>query len=57
MNKTFSDRIKITRRGKYISRAAGQDHFNAKERRSTQLSKKRSVKVSLPRKVLSHYSA
>jgi len=55
MNKTFSDRIKITRRGKYISRAAGQDHFNAKERGVRQLSKKRRVKVSMPRKVFSHY--
>lgn len=55
MNKTFSDRIRVTRRGKFIARAAGQDHFNAKERRSRQLNKKRNIALTLPRKIASRY--
>lgn len=55
MNKTFSDRIRTTRRGKFIARGAGQDHFNAKERRSRQLNKKRNISLTLPRKIASRY--
>jgi|GEM_PF-1319284 ribosomal protein L35 len=57
MNKTFRDRIRVTRGGKFVARGAGQDHFNAKERRVRQLAKKRSVRIVLPRKVLSHYAS
>lgn len=56
MNKTFSDRIKRTRTGKFISRGAGQDHFNAKETRSRQLAKKRMVSVSFKKQTMVRYA-
>ncbi len=34
-------RLKITKNGKVISRKPGQNHFNAKEGRSSQMNKKR----------------
>jgi ribosomal protein L35 len=40
-NKAFLKRLKITRNGKIIARKAGQNHFNAKESRRTQLRKGR----------------
>jgi len=45
-NKSFTKRLKLTRNGKIISRKTGQNHFNSKESRRSQLSKKRSSPVS-----------
>lgn len=42
-NKSFTKRIKVTRRGKLVVRKPGQDHFNAKESRATQLGQKRTA--------------
>jgi ribosomal protein L35 len=40
-NKAFTKRMKITRKGKLIARKPGQNHFNAKERTSQSMSKRR----------------
>ncbi len=40
-NKSFAKRIKVTRRGKLVARKPGQNHFNAKEKRSTQMGNNR----------------
>jgi ribosomal protein L35 len=45
-NKSFTKRMKLTRNGKLISRKPGKNHFNAKEKRSTQLAGKRSQELS-----------
>ena len=45
-NKSFSKRLKITRKGKIIARNPGQNHFNAKEKRSTQMGQRRSQNIS-----------
>jgi ribosomal protein L35 len=39
-NKSYTKRIKITKKGKMLSRKPGQNHFNAKEDRESQLDKK-----------------
>jgi ribosomal protein L35 len=39
-NKSFTKRIRVTSTGKLKVRKAGQNHFNAKESRSTQLNGK-----------------
>ena len=44
-NKSFSKRIKITRRGKIIARKPGQNHFNAKESRNKQMNGRRTQHV------------
>ncbi|HVV15124.1 MAG TPA: 50S ribosomal protein L35 [Candidatus Paceibacterota bacterium] len=54
-NKSFTKRLKITRTGKIIARKPGQDHFNAKERRSTQMDGNRSQALSLTPKVSQRY--
>lgn len=46
-NKSFSKRIRVTRRGKLVVRKAGQDHFNAKERSRTKGPKKRAGSIQL----------
>ena len=47
--------MKITRKGKLVARKPGQNHFNAKESRNTQLSGRRSQNLSLTAKVKQRY--
>lgn len=54
-NKAFTKRIKITRNGKLIARKPGQNHFNAKESRSTQMNNNRSQALTLTPKVSQRY--
>jgi len=57
-NKSFTKRLKITRRGKIVARKPGQNHFNAKESRHTQMSGRRSQHLSesmMTRKVKQQY--
>ena len=54
-NKSFTKRMKITRKGKLVARKPGQNHFNAKESRNTQLSGRRSQNLSLTAKVKQRY--
>ncbi|MCH7529651.1 50S ribosomal protein L35 [Patescibacteria group bacterium] len=54
-NKSFAKRIKITKTGKLIARATGQNHFNAKKSRSKQLAKKRKVRIQMTNKSKSRF--
>lgn len=54
-NKAFTKRIKITRTGKLVARRAGQNHFNAKESRRTQLKGRRSQLISVSSKEAQRY--
>lgn len=40
-NKSYKKRLKVTKNGKVIARAPGQNHFNAKERARTRSKKGR----------------
>jgi ribosomal protein L35 len=42
-NKSYLKRLKVSKNGKIRGRATGQNHFNAKESRRSQLDKKRGV--------------
>ena len=46
MRKAVSKRIKFTKNGKVLRRRAGQNHFNAKSSRRTQLRQKKMVGFS-----------
>jgi ribosomal protein L35 len=54
-NKSFTKRLKITKNGKLVARKPGQNHFNAKEKRSTQMSGNRSQIFSLTKKESQRY--
>ncbi|HVU80247.1 MAG TPA: 50S ribosomal protein L35 [Candidatus Paceibacterota bacterium] len=54
-NKSFTKRLKITRTGKIVARKPGQNHFNAKESRSTQMNGRRSQALTLTPKVSQRY--
>ena len=53
--KALSKRVRITKNGKIMKRRAGQDHFNAKERRRKQLNKKRPLEVNFSNKSKSRF--
>ncbi len=46
-NKSYTKRIRVTRKGKLVSRMAGQNHFNAKEGRKTRTKKARASSVHM----------
>ncbi len=54
-NKAYMKRLKVTKNGKILSRKAGQNHYNAKEGRSKQLNKKRSVNFIMSNKTKSRF--
>ncbi len=50
-NKSYTKRIRVTRNGKLIARAKGQNHFNAKQSGSERSAKRRSIQITLTAKV------
>ncbi|MFZ2523644.1 MAG: 50S ribosomal protein L35 [Minisyncoccia bacterium] len=54
-NKSFTKRLKVSRNGKITARKTGQNHFNAKESRRAQLSKKKSVNFPMSNKDIAFY--
>jgi len=54
-NKSYAKRFKVTRNNKITSRKAGQNHFNAKERSGTSMSKRRTTAVFMDNKAKSRF--
>ena len=53
-NKSYSKRLKITKKKKILSRKPGFNHFNAKQSRSTQLAGKKRKNFVIKNKPKSH---
>jgi ribosomal protein L35 len=49
-NKSYTKRLKVSKTGKIIARKPGQNHFNAKAKRTAQLAKKRGATFSMTSK-------
>jgi ribosomal protein L35 len=54
-NKSFTKRLKITRRGKVVARKPGQNHFNAKDSRAKRMDIRRAQTISFSKKVSQRY--
>ncbi|PIS13703.1 MAG: hypothetical protein COT67_00310 [Candidatus Tagabacteria bacterium CG09_land_8_20_14_0_10_41_14] len=54
-NKSYSKRLKVTKKGKIVQRKPGMGHFNAKESRKKQLVKKRTRHFGIDNKTLGRY--
>ncbi len=50
-NKSYLKRIRVTRNGKLMVRAKGQNHFNAKQSGAQRAHKRRSVALTLTARV------
>ncbi len=46
-NKSFSKRLRVTRKGKIVARAPGNNHFNAKRSSNIRLQKGRPVDMQM----------
>lgn len=54
-NKSLMKRLKVTKNGKVLARKPGQNHFNAKAKRSEQLAGKKLHEVKLKNKLMGTY--
>jgi ribosomal protein L35 len=54
-NKSYTKRLKVTKKGKILARKTGQNHFNSKESRRSQLSKKGSTTFPMTNKEISRF--
>ncbi len=54
-NKSYLKRIKVTKNGKLIARKPGQNHYNAKERSGTSMSKRRTQSITMGNKARSRF--
>ena len=50
-NKSYSKRIRVTRNGKLMARAKGQNHFNAKASGGARRAKRGSIAIKLSMRV------
>lgn len=54
-NKSYSKRIRVTRNGKLVVRAKGQNHFNAKASGGKRRAKRASITLALSKKVRANF--
>ena len=54
-NKSFSKRLRVTKNGKVLARAPGQNHFNAKESRTKRLARKKTTTLNITNKSKSRF--
>lgn len=54
-NKSYAKRLKVTKTGKLLTRKAGQNHFNSKERRAAKAAKHRNAEFHMSMKERSRF--
>lgn len=54
-NKSYTKRIRVTKNGKLVVRAKGQNHFNAKQSGNKRRQKRASVSLALSKRVRNHF--
>lgn len=54
-NKSYTKRLRLTRKGKIVARVPGQNHFNAKDSGSSRQNKRRDTSFELTQKDRSRF--
>jgi ribosomal protein L35 len=54
-NKSYAKRLRVTKTGKLLTRKAGQNHFNSKERRAQKAAKHRNAEFHMSMKEKSRF--
>lgn len=54
-NKSYTKRIRVTKKGKLVARKPGQGHFNAKESAGTKTNKRRTQIITLTNKAKARF--
>lgn len=50
-NKSYTKRIRVTKKGKLVVRKAGQDHYNATDKGSVRMGKKRAQSLTVSNRI------
>ena len=50
-NKSYTKRIRVTKKGKLVVRKKGQDHYNAQESGSVRMGKKRAQSLTVSNRI------
>jgi len=56
-NKSFTKRLRVTKRGKIVARAVGQNHFNTKDTGTGRQKKRRAGSMQMTQQNRSRYLA
>lgn len=54
-NKSYTKRLRVTKKGKILARKSGQNHFNSRQSGQTKLAKGRSVAIKMNNKDKSRF--
>lgn len=54
-NKSYAKRIKVTKKGKLLTRKSGQNHFNARDRHQNKSTKSRHAEFHMSNKDRSRF--
>jgi len=54
-NKSYTKRIRVTKKGKLIARKSGQNHFNAKENAQSKSAKRKNASIRLSNKAKARF--
>lgn len=54
-NKSYTKRLRVTKKGKILARKSGQNHFNSRQSGQTKLAKGRSVEIKMNNKDKSRF--
>ena len=54
-NKSYSQRLKVTKKGKILARKPGQSHFRSRKNQETKIEKRSLQLISLPKKVINRF--
>lgn len=54
-NKSYTKRLRVTKKGKILARKSGQNHFNSRQSGQTKLAKGRTVAIKMNNKDKSRF--
>ncbi len=54
-NKSYTKRIRVTKRGKLVAKKPGLNHFNSKESAKNKMAKKRASKFNMSKKAQARF--
>lgn len=54
-NKSYTKRLRVTKNGKILARAKGQNHFNAKASGGKRRAKRAAVSLALSKRIRNRY--
>ncbi len=54
-NKSYTKRLKVTKTGKILAKKSGGNHYNAREKRTDQLARRKWGRINLKNKIKNRF--